>query len=198
MDIDNKILQTLLAVADRHAIENVLGAYCRAIDRLDLELLKSVYHPDGFDDHGSMKLNAHEFADQIIVKLRESCEYGMHTITQTVIEIKGDRATSEAYYVGLHIIAAGEQSIDGFFGPRYLEAQRKAGLVGERHVYICGGRYLDVLHKRDGMWRIFQRKMTNEFAICQPESENKEGVPAAFFTGSRRDKQDPAYSLTLE
>ena len=197
MEIDDKTLQTLLAVADRHAIENVLGTYCRAIDRLDLELLKSVYHPDGFDDHSSMKLNAHEFAEQIMVKLREGCEYGMHTVTQTVINVQGDKATSEAYYVGLHIIAAGEQSIGGFFGPQYLEAQRKAGLVGARHVYICGGRYLDVLHKRDGVWRIFQRKMTNEFAICQPEMNCLEGAPAAFFTGSRRDKQDPVYGLQL-
>ena len=198
MEIDDKTLQTLIATADRHAIENVLGIYCRALDRLDLELLKSVYHADGFDDHGTMKLNAHEFAEQIIVKMREATLYGMHTLTQTIIDVQGDKATSEATYIGLHVVAGGEISVGSFFGPRYLEAQKKAGLVDQRHVYLCGGRYLDVLHKRDGLWKIFLRKMTNEFAICQPDYPTDEGIPAAFFTGSRRDKQDPVYQLTLD
>jgi len=47
-------------MSDREAIENLLGLYCRAIDRLDVELLKSVYHPDGIDDHGAISANAHE------------------------------------------------------------------------------------------------------------------------------------------
>ena len=198
MEIDDKILQTLIATADRQAIENVLGTYCRALDRLDLELLKSVYHPDGFDDHGSMKLNAHEFADKIIVKMKNETVYGLHTLTQTIIDVKGDKATSEATYIGLHIVAGGGESIGTFFGPSYLEAQRKAGMVAKRHVYMCGGRYLDVLHKRDGLWKIFHRRMTNEFAICQPETETDQGVPAAFFTGSHRDRQDPGYGLKLD
>ena len=198
MEIDAKTLQLIQETADRQAIENVLGTYCRALDRLDLELLKSVYHADGFDDHGSMKLNAHEFAEQVIAKMRGICVYGMHTITQTVIEVKGDKATSEAYYMGLHITASGEEAIGQFFGPKYLEKQRTQGNLDKRHEYICGGRYIDILHKRDGQWKIFRRKMTNEFAICRPESACTEGVPAAFFTGSSRDKSDPVFVLTLD
>jgi len=198
MDIDATTLQLLLATADRAAIVNLLGTYCRALDRLDLELLKSVYHPDGFDDHGTMKLNAHEFAEKIIARLRATCVYGMHTITQAVIEISGDRAKSEAYYLGLHLVAGGERSIGEFFGPRYLEAQRLAGTVEQQHEYVCGGRYLDILHKRAGQWRIYRRRMTNEFTICRPASDCTEGTPGAFFTGSRRDRQDALYDLTLE
>jgi hypothetical protein len=40
-------LQTLL---DRQQIETILTTYPRAIDRLDVELLKSLYHPDARDD----------------------------------------------------------------------------------------------------------------------------------------------------
>jgi ketosteroid isomerase-like protein len=36
-------LQTLL---DRQAISDVLISYCRAVDRADLDLLRSCYHPD--------------------------------------------------------------------------------------------------------------------------------------------------------
>lgn len=195
MDIDPTTLQTLLATADRQAIENVLGTYCRAIDRLDLDLLKSVYHADGFDDHGAMKMNAHEFAEKIIETLRGICTYSMHTITQTVIDVQGDTATSEAYYIGYHTIPGTEDAINAFFGPAYLAEQRTNGTLNRSHAYICGGRYIDVLHKRDGVWRIFNRKMTNEYAISQPETNRGEGMVAAFFTGSARDRSDPVYSL---
>jgi len=60
--------QKIQSILDRQEIEQVLAMYCRAIDRMDLELLKSVYHPDGTDDHGSFSGNAHEFAKQIIAR----------------------------------------------------------------------------------------------------------------------------------
>lgn len=195
MKIDDITLRTLVAMADRQAIENVLGTYCRAIDRLDVDLLKSVYHPDGFDDHGEIKLNAHEFADKIIATLRDLCVYSMHTVTQTVIDVDGDQAFSEAYYLGYHAIDGGEESIQKFFDPIYLAEQKAAGNIRRPHVYICGGRYIDVLRKRDGQWRIQHRRMTNEFAISQPETNRGEGVPAAFFTGSARDRSDAVYRL---
>lgn len=195
MDLDAQTLQRLLDTADRQAIENVLGTYCRAIDRLDLDLLKSVYHSDGYDDHGALKMNAHEFAEKIIPTLRSLCSYSMHTVTQTVIDVHGDTATSEAYYIGYHTIAGGEEAVGAFFGPTYLAEQKARGTLDQTHAYICGGRYIDVLHKRDGVWRIFNRKMTNEYAICQPESSRTEGMPAAFFTGSERDRTDPIYGI---
>jgi hypothetical protein len=69
MELDTQTLQALTACADRAAIENVLGLYCRAIDRLDVELLRSVYHPDAIDDHGAMCMNAQEFAPRIVEEL---------------------------------------------------------------------------------------------------------------------------------
>jgi len=39
------------SLLDRFAIENILTSYARAIDRLDIELLKSLYHEDARDDH---------------------------------------------------------------------------------------------------------------------------------------------------
>ena len=195
--MDGQTLETLLKAADRGAIEDVLGTYCRAIDRLDVDLLKAVYHPDGVDDHGAMCLNAHEFAEQIVVKLREVCEYSMHSITQSVIDIDDGRAAAESYYIGYHTIGAGIEAVTSFFGPRYVEAHRKAGTLDRRHVYVCGGRYIDVLHKRDGAWRIFRRKMTNEWGICRPEETSSEGLPAAFYAPGARDRSDPVYTMAL-
>ena len=47
-DVSQSALRTLL---DKQEITELLARYCRAIDRLDEELLRSVYRPDGYDDH---------------------------------------------------------------------------------------------------------------------------------------------------
>jgi hypothetical protein len=195
LELNAATLETLMAGAERAAIENVLGTYCRAIDRMDVQLLKSVYHPDGIDDHGAMCLNAHEFAEQIIQTLSQVCVYSMHTVTHAVIDVRDGVASSEAYYLGYHTVASGEEAVGRFFGPRYLQAQRDAGMLDRRHEYVCGGRYLDVLQKRDGVWRIFRRRITNEFSVCRPEETTSEGIPGMFNKPGRRDRSDPVYQL---
>lgn len=196
MTMDPHALQRLLDLAEQREIETVLGLYCRAIDRLDLQLLKSVYHADGVDDHGAFALPAHEFAETILAKLREVCDYSMHSITHTVIEVRGSRAISEAYYFGVHTVAGGAAA-EAFFGEQYAAAQRRAGTLAGAHEYICGGRYLDELEKRDGGWKILRRRITNEWGVCQPHSNTREGLPASFYTPGRRDRDDPVYQLRL-
>lgn len=193
--MDTQLLQALQACADRDAIENLLGLYCRGIDRLDLDLLKSVYHPDAIDDHGIISASGHEFAERIVALLGQVCVYSQHSVTHAVIEIDGECATSEAQYLGFHTIAAGEQSIEAFFGPTYLEQQRQAGNLERCHEYLCGGRYLDVLHKRDGQWRIYRRSMTNEWSVCRPQSAVSEGIAGAVHVPGSRDRSDPVYRL---
>jgi len=180
---------------DRAAIENLLGLYCRAIDRLDVELLKSVYHPDGVDDHGAIKANSHEFADRVIALLRETCVSTLHTVTHSVIDVRGDEAACESYFFATHTVAAGEAAIGRFFGETYLAAERAAGTLDRRHEYVCAGRYLDQLAKRAGVWRISRRVMTNEWGSCRPESMVAEGIPGAFTVTGRRDRDDPVYRL---
>lgn len=190
--------RTLTECTDRVAIENLLGLYCRAIDRLDVDLLKSIYHQEAIDDHGAMCVNAHEFADQITAMLKEACVYTMHTVTHSVIDIHGDEAASESYYLAIHTIAANEAAIKTFFGETYLETERAAGRHDRRHEYVCCGRYLDRLQKRNGEWKILHRKITNEWGACRPESMVAEGMAAAFATESRRDRQDPVYKLLFD
>ncbi|MFF2108453.1 MULTISPECIES: nuclear transport factor 2 family protein [Rhodococcus] len=45
----NEDLKNLL---DKQAITDVIHRYCRGVDRCDVEILKSVYHSDSYDDHG--------------------------------------------------------------------------------------------------------------------------------------------------
>lgn len=196
--MDAATLESLKQVADRDQITRLLGLYCRAIDRLDVDLLRSVYHPDAVDDHGAMRLNAHEFAGKIVEMLGAMCVHTMHTVTHSVIEVDGDRASSESYYLATHTIAAKDSAIEQFFGPAYLAAQRAAGTATLQHEYVCCGRYLDELERRDGRWRIARRRITNEWGTSRPENRVVEGVPGAFLVSGMRDRQDPVYALSTQ
>ena len=70
----------LQELVDRQQIYHVLTSYCRALDRCDVELMKSVYWEDGYDDHGVFAGNAQEFAEFIIRGIQEWFEVTQHTI----------------------------------------------------------------------------------------------------------------------
>lgn len=193
MNLSDDDHAALKQAVDQMAIQQVLGTYCRAIDRLDVALLRSVYHDDAVDDHGVVCMNAHEFASYIVAELPKLCAYSMHTVTHAVIEVNGDFASSEAYYLAFHRVEGGEASLGAFFGPRYFAAQQAAGCVAGLHAYDCGGRYLDVFERRQGVWRILRREITNEFAVCRAAGVPQEGLPAAFHKPGRRDAEDPSY-----
>ena len=188
-EMREKLLQDLV---DRQEIERVVRLYCRAIDRLDIELLKSVYHPDGTDEHGSFNGNAHEFAEHIIPALREAILDGMHTITQTVIDLDGRYATVESYYLAYQRCPGGRDKTIAFFGERYARSVQAD--VDKDHDYFCGGRYIDLFEKRDGQWKILRRKITNEFNVVQPCGRiTDQGYIAAYNLPGRRDRDDYVY-----
>src|SRR5687767_12976677 len=108
----NEDLESRVRLAlDRQEIEHGLKLYWRASDRVDIELLKSIYHPEGTDDHGSFSGNAHEFAEYIIPSLREGILDGIHTVTHCTIDVDGDFATSEAYYWAYQLCPGGEDKV---------------------------------------------------------------------------------------
>jgi hypothetical protein len=181
--------------SDRQEIQNVLGTYCRAIDRLDVELLKSIYHPDGTDNHGPYAASAHEFADIIVKRLKAAVNYGFHTVTHSVIDVHGLYATAESYYYGYHTVGPGYDKIAEFFGKQYADEQVRNGKIGQTHEYVAAGRYLDVLEKRKGKWKILHRSITNEWGQCQPTNLISEGEPGRFRLPGARDRSDPVYGL---
>lgn len=189
-DLDAKLRELI----DRQEIEQVLKLYCRAIDRCDIELLKSIYHPDGTDDHGSFSGNAHEFAEFIIPALREGILDGMHTVTHCTIDVDGDFATSESYYWAYQIAHGGEEAVIAYFGEDYAARCKADGTIDLKHDYYCGGRYIDLFERRNGEWKILRRKITNEWNDIRPSRRiTDQGGVAAFNLPGRRDRQDPVY-----
>lgn len=129
-----KLERELVQLQDREAIREVIYRYCHAVDRCDLAMLKSCYHPDGYDDHGFFAGNGHEFADYVIPVL-EKIDSSIHAITNTRIDLDGDRAACGSQWSVMHRL------------------KHEAGFTDYWH----NGRYLDVFEKRDGEWKILHR-----------------------------------------
>ncbi len=160
----------LKSIAARTAIRDVLERYCRGIDRLDAELITSVYWPEAIDDHGIYKGPGKDFAPVVIPLLRDNYRGTMHSLHQSLIELHGSSAKSETYFVAYH------------FG----------GDANGKFIDIAGGRYVDLLEERYGEWRISDRVVVIEWSRIDRNIETSP-LPTDLFIPARRDRQDIAY-----
>ena len=125
----------LARLADRVQIEEALARYCRGVDRCDEAALRSAYHDDATDDHGTFTGLAWEFAAWAVRGARRSWHSSHHTVHNVIVEWTGqDRAEVESYVLAFN---------------------RRAGEGGP--VEVFAGRYLDRFERRAGEWRIAQR-----------------------------------------
>jgi hypothetical protein len=188
--------QMLRQVADRLAIERVMRRYCRGVDRADVETLKSVFHPDAINEDRGSVTNAHEWAEVVIPTLRAMFSGTMHHITNLDIELDGDRAVSESYYIAYHLLNGGEDLLIAFAGLGYVERMRAAGRLDGPHEYIGKGRYLHRWERRDGEWRMSLRIATFEFNELRPTTIGDPGSGlAAMPRLERRGREDPVFAL---
>lgn len=167
--------------ADKIAISDVIYKYCRAIDRLDRELLKSVFHEDSTHHHGSYEGSSKQFCDFAFDILSE-LEQTQHLVGNILIEVKENFAWSESYWTAYHRIAKGHESDAGFIG--------KHDVTIDEDVFVSG-RYIDKLEKRDGEWKIIKRQGIHDWVRFEPACDkgelNEEGPKGM------RDRTDPAY-----
>lgn len=159
-------LQDLL---DRRDIHDVLTRYSRALDRCDVELMKTVYWPDGTDSHGVFDGNAAEFAEFIVREIQNWFEVTMHGLMNVHIEIAGNRAAVETYLFAYHKVRA--DKAEEIFGSRYMQMFAGKGLDPDHHHFYFGGRYLDRFEKRDGEWRILNRQVVMDWNDNRPSGE---------------------------
>ena len=127
-DVTADMEAAIRTLRDRQEIADLLARYCRGIDRLDTELIASVYHPDATDNHGIYKGNVKGFVEFIPTVLRQFSKT-MHFLGNSLVEIDGDRAWAETYCMT-------HSRIDR---PDGTQADRSGGV-----------RYVDVIERRNG------------------------------------------------
>lgn len=155
----------LQELRDREAIREGIHRYCQAVDRCDLDMLKSCYWEDAYDDHGFFAGNAHEFAEYVIPCL-EAVDSSMHAITNTRFKFDGDRCACTSQWSVIHRLAHEDGYTD----------------------FWHQGRYLDVWEERSGEWKLLHRIIAGDFDrwIHAPDIRSgMQGSPNASLRGCR-------------
>ena len=159
------------ALAHREAIRDILYTHSRGLDRLDADLLKHAYWPDAQVDYGAFKGSAHQFADIISPALSSQFELTQHLLGQTLVEMNGDKANTETYVYARHLLLGAEQEL------------------------AFAGRYLDKLEYRDGLWKIFHRRVVMDWSHRVSVDDERSGDAFGALSNGSQGESDPSYDL---
>ncbi len=158
---------TLETLVDREAIRDVITRVARGEDRRHEGLLRSAFWSDATIDFGVMQGPFEEYLTWCVPG-SPAIPVTQHSLGQTMISLRGDSAKTETYVTSYHRVVHDDGDHDS----------------------AMGGRYLDVLEKRDGEWRIKSRIMLydwdRDFGLAADLSKGLMGMPfsADHYVGS--------------
>lgn len=167
MGIDTAALNAFL---DKEAIREAALRYTRGIDRHDVELMMAAYHPDATDDHGAYIGGPTGFADYANATHDLHWVSHQHYLTNHVIDLDGDTAHCESYFLAVLKRPTGECD-------------------------MVGGRYVDRMAKRDGCWAIAERACLAEWHAAVGSGET--GFDTSIFLQGAQDRSDLSYQRPL-
>jgi SnoaL-like domain len=119
---------------DRQAILDCVTREVRGRDRQDVALMRSALWDDAKDEHGPRITSAVEFPEDQNAAHAKFFKATSHNLTNHTCEIDGDIAHCETYTVGAMLLADMKSTI------------------------LLIGRYVDLMERRDGEWRITRRR----------------------------------------
>lgn len=118
---ERKALRDLI---DKQEITEVLHRRARASDRRDVELALSCYHEGATEEHEGFSGTAAGFVQEQSLSSPSSTARVTtlwHSISNISIELRGEEALSESYYLGIVVRHAGDESRTCQIGGRYLD-----------------------------------------------------------------------------
>lgn len=163
----------------KQAITEALYRYARAMDRIDPELAKTVWHPDATVDYGPIFKDTAAAYISKIDAMHSPFDGTHHQIGNILIDVAQDRATSEAY-----VTARCWNFTD----------------TGELTELIAMGRYCDRWSRRNGHWAMDHRHFVLDMMYSwvpprmpaptgNPSDRNREAIEG------RRGTADPSHEL---
>jgi hypothetical protein len=172
MDADR--LARLEALLDRQDILDCLTRFSRGMDRFDRELFLAAFHDDATIAAGSFVGDPISLYDWARAMHDAGQVATHHNLLNLTLEIAGDTAHSENYYL--------------FVGRNRDDTN-----------WIAGGRYIDRLERRHGVWRIALRTNVIEWSGMVPTMPIPfADVPDIYGNGApSRDRNDPSYRRPL-
>lgn len=162
------VTDTLSDLADKQAITEQIYRYCRSVDRLDVSLGHSVFHEDSTADYGPRGYQGPgRGAIDWICEAHGHLLHHTHQVTNVLIELTGERASSEAY----------------------VTATLRMDREGRTMQIESWARYCDTWSKREGSWAIDQRETVIDFDSI------REVTPMQQHERGTRGKDDPSYAV---
>ena len=137
-------LQSLL---DRRAIEDLVHAYSRAVDRQDFALLATLYTEDGVDDHAGLYSGPARGYVEWLRGAMKDVDATSHQVHQVSLALAGRRAEGEVYVTAVNRL-------------------RRAG--GGLDELVQGLRYLDRYRADAGVWRFEHRSVVVDWSRHGP------------------------------
>ncbi|HYD47692.1 MAG TPA: nuclear transport factor 2 family protein [Terriglobales bacterium] len=160
-----KAIDDVIAEAE---IRELQMRYCRAVDRMDFDLLRGCFHPDAQTDYGYFGGDV----DAFIAAAREGLKaYSVttHFTGNQLIEIDGDSAWAEHYAIATHRTPADEQ--------------------GRERDFVTSVRYIDAIARRDGTWKLTKRRLILDWSRIDIVEQNI----VLDVEMARRDRSDVSY-----
>jgi len=182
---------SLQRMADRMQIQDVMYRWCRAVDRLDFDGIRLVFHPDGIDRHGPFNGNVDGLIDWIRNR-HAKIPFSMHQISNILIEFASqDIAIVETYVRTVQRYPADAKA---------NLAQLSGGAAGSdgrgADLFTCS-RYIDKFERRNGEWKIAERNLVQDWKQIVDIPDNAPVPQDGWLTGAR-DGSDPLFRLRAE
>lgn len=138
----------------RVEITDVILRYCKALDSRDKQALRRCFHADSQHDHGGFVGTSWAFCDFAITVLN-ACVVTQHFVSGNImIAVHRHAADAESYFWAYHRMPPNGDPIFPYASPD--------------DDVIMAGRYIDRFEKRDGVWRIAQRRGTLDWLRVTP------------------------------
>jgi hypothetical protein len=157
MNAITDIQEPLRQLLDKEAIRTVLSSYCRGVDRRDWDLVRSTFHPDAYDDHGSFKGTRDDLLQWLERRHGQGIEQSLHTLGQCQIDfLDRDTAVAETHCRVTQRYTAEAHETRSMWGDgEAIDAEA-------RIVVEIPCRYVDRLERRNGVWAIARRTLVIE------------------------------------
>lgn len=151
---------------DRLDIIDCITRLARGEDRRSAELITASFWPEAHIDLGVFNGPLSAYLEWVVPG-DPALPVTLHTLGQSLVELRGDEARVETHVTSYHRVNTGAEERDN----------------------TIGGRYLDRMEKRNGEWRIAERTMlydwNQDFGVSVDWSQGLMGMPfsADHYTG---------------
>ncbi len=162
------LVERIAEIEDRQAIEMVIYRYCRAMDRGDADLMRTIFWEDGGFGPGKPAATAKDFVDPLVAAMTTKYEATHHSVSNILVELNGSVAFAESYATVYHRTFPNRQSNESVLGPDWLNSGTINPYASQD--LIAGVRYCDRFQKRGPEWRIAIRNLIFDWTRVEPSN----------------------------